>query len=528
MFSKNASEVLKVMFLAMGLATLSLYLQCNIGLGLADEGFLLADEGFLWYGAVQTALGRVPVRDFQSYDPGRYYWTAFWLRLLGNNLISLRISCRIFQVIGMTLGLLVLRRAIRSWPMLIVAGFVLLAWMIPRHKLFDSSIAMSGVFFAFYLIRKPSLRRHFISGIFVGIAAFFGRNHGLYNFLAFALLIMFIWFKSGRTNLIRRAVWWFIGILVGYSPMLIMILTVEGFWSSFIEEALVSFSRGATNIPLPVPWPWKLQISKITLATLEPAVRRFLVGSAYLSIPLFYFCSVICISASKKERMQRKSILVAATLVGMMYMHHAFARAGSYHLAQAIGPFLIALFALPFTFNFSNKKILNSIGLLILLGVTHIAVVRMSPYCWKKNTSSVTFVKYDIAGSHIWMTQRKADFIKTVRDIDSQKVRKDEGLLIAPHWPGLYPILQRESPLSRIYFLFPESTERQKEMIRLLKKKNVNWVILGDVALDGRGELRFRNTHRLVWQHFVDEFEVVNFQGLPENCQLLHRKPKGE
>ena len=164
MFSKNASEVLKVMFLAMGLVTLSLCLQCNIGLDLTEEGSL-------WYGAVQTASGQVPFRDFQHYDPGRYYWTAFWLRLLGNNLISLRISGSIFQVIGLSLGLLVLRRAIRSWWILAVAGFVLLAWMMPRHKLFDSSIAMSGVFFAFYLIRKPSLRRHFISGIFVGIAA---------------------------------------------------------------------------------------------------------------------------------------------------------------------------------------------------------------------------------------------------------------------------------------------------------------------------------------------------------------------
>ncbi|MHC5060954.1 MAG: hypothetical protein ACYTFK_07710 [Planctomycetota bacterium] len=512
MTNTKATETLKVMFLAVGLVALSLYFQCNIGVNLADEGFL-------WYGAVQTSSGQIPIRDFQSYDPGRYYWTAFWLKLLGNSLISLRISCGIFQVIGMTLGLLVLRRAIRSWWMLAVAGFVLLAWMIPRHKLFDSSIAMSGVFFAFYLIQKPSLRRHFISGIFVGIAAFFGRNHGLYNFLAFMLVIPLVWLKLDRNQIIKRLSVWIVGVLVGYSPMLIMMLAIEGFWGSFVEEILVLLDRGSTNISRPVPWPWKFHISDITQATPE-----FLVGSLYLFISLFYFFSAISISVSKREYMQHKLNLIAATLVGMMYMHHAFSRAGVKHLAQSIGPFLIAFFALPFTFNFHKRKVLNAIGLLVLLCITYIVTAPVTPYHRKRTASSANFVKYDVAGDLLWVRPYTARLIETVSRINSQIVPKDEGLLLAPHWPGFYPILQRESPLKEIYFLFPKAPEKQKEMINQLKKKNVNWVILHDKTPDGRQERRFCNTHRLLWEHFINHFEPVQFQGLPTNCQLLHRK----
>ena len=46
-------------------------------------------------------------------------------------------------------------------------------------------------------------------------------------------------------------------------------------------------------------------------------------------------------------------------------------------------------------------------------------------------------------------------------------------------------------------------------MISELKTHNVQWVILGDIALDGRDDLRFRNTHNLLWQYLMESFKPV-------------------
>jgi hypothetical protein len=61
------------------------------------------------------------------------------------------------------------------------------------------------------------------------------------------------------------------------------------------------------------------------------------------------------------------------------------------------------------------------------------------------------------------------------------------------------------------------------DIISDLIEHNVNWVILADVPLDGRDELRFRHTHPLVWQYIVTAFEPIEASGLPHNQKLFHR-----
>lgn len=173
-----AKNIVPAFALSSGLTFLFYLLQADIGISLADEGFL-------WYGTIATAGGQIPFRDFNSYDPGRYLWTAGWSFVLGDGIMALRLSTTIFKMIGLGFGLLALRRVISSWRGLLLAGLFLELWMFPRFKSFEHGLAMMAVYFCVWLIENPSPRRHFIVGIFVGLAAFFGRNHGLITFWRF-------------------------------------------------------------------------------------------------------------------------------------------------------------------------------------------------------------------------------------------------------------------------------------------------------------------------------------------------------
>lgn len=506
---------LKVFLLSLTLVTASFLLQRNIGINIADEGFL-------WYGTKYTSLGEVPIRDFQSYDPGRYYWGAIWFRIFGNDdILSLRISTAIFQSLGLTFGLLSLRRVTQSWWLLTIEGLLLLLWMYPNYYIFEPSITMAAVYFAILLLEKHSLLQYFIAGVFIGLSAFMGLNHGLYTFLSFLLLLVFIWVKLDRNNFLRRLLIWGAGIIVGYSPMLFMLVTIPGFFESFEDSIKFYFRLGGTNLTLPVPWPWRVSYFEMNFTQAASALFK---GLFFAIFPLFNSLIIIDLLFSKRHSLQRKHLLIASTFVSITYMHHAFSRADLEHLSAAIQPLIIGLLSLPSAFQFDSRKWFKISLLSIIITATIFNVGIVSPYYIKVTAPPGQYVKRSITGEPIWIDIGTANIIDTTSQINKQLLQQNEGLLIAPHWPGLYPILQRKSPLLDIYFLFAETEARQKEMIEELRRKNVNWVILGDVPLDGRDDLRFKNTHYILWQHLMKDFVVIENNSLPNNYQLLYRK----
>lgn len=508
---KKSGDLLIIPLISLFLVVLFYLLQSHIDLSLQDEGFL-------WYGASRTLQGEVPIRDFQAYDPGRYYWAASWMRFLGDDLMDLRKALAAFQFVGLTCGLFAVSRVIRSRFFLILTGFALLLWMYPRHKIFEHVIAMVLVYTGVLLIERPTVRRHFLAGAVIGIAAFFGRNHGLYAVAGFALVILFVQCKYREEFFVKKIGAFFIGILMGYAPLIGMIVSVDGYAQAFWDSIRFLFKLGSTNVPLPVPWPWRISFRQLSLPEL---IRQSTVGMIFLTLPIFYLGSLLYTITLVKQRVQESALFISSCFIGIMYMHYAFSRADINHLAQGLHPFLMGMIALPFIRSEHQELFKKSIVVTVLL-VSILSVGLVSPlYKWISTPDS--YIPVVIGGDKLLLKKDIAQIITSVEKINRDLVKVGEQLLIAPHWPALYRLLQRKSPLWESYFLHQSSATMQRDMIQELKNQNTNWIILGDVPLDGFNELRFKDTHRLVWEYIAREYKVCQGSGLPADYALFRK-----
>lgn len=483
-------------------------------------GLRLADEGLLWYNSVRTLHGDIPMRDLQSYDPGRYYWNAFFMQWFGEGILGVRLSILVFQSFAFACAVLILRRVIRSWGLLLFMIILVAMWMFPIHKAYDHSLSIMSVYVAILLIEHPTMKRYFFTGVFIGISAVIGRNHGFYNLLIFAALSVYIYFTINKDKTCSKITLLAGGIIIGYLPMLVMLAIIPGFFDgAFIYPARYLANLQTTNITLPIPWPWRINYYDLSSIS---RISSFLIGSLFVIIPLYYICVAVSLfrHQPRQSKEPEKAVVIASFFVGIIYIHYAFSRADLGHLALSIHPFLLGSMALAVNKNRRWWQIYGAVGLLAVS--TAFTVGINSPY-YAKYTSPGSFQVRQIQGDSLWIDPSTTGIIDVAIAVQ-ERLAFGESLLIAPHWPGLYAVLGQESPVWETYFLVKQLADKQEQMITQLEKNNTSLIILGDVPLDQRDDLRFSNTHPILYKYITKYYIPIAEPRLPSNHQLWQRK----
>lgn len=469
-------------------------------------GLNLADESFLWYGAQRTAAGAVPIRDFMSYDIGRYYWAAGFMSLVGDDgIVVLRISLAAFQAIGLFVALTLVRKAApdSSWIVLIVCAVLLIIWMQPRHKLFDITASICVLAAVVWMLEKPVIRTYFFAGVIVGLCAVIGRNHGAYGLMcALAALTVVALQKRGPP-------WWKgmlaggAGVLLGYSPVLILAFTQPGFGDAMLTDLSWLLERmrtpDGTNIALPIPWPWLVNFNSGDAGDI---VSNLVVGLFFLAL-LVGPVAALLVLALRRVSVQRMPVLWGSAITALPYAHHAFSRADLGHLAQGIFPLLIGLLALPLA-NRANRIILP-VGLLIL---SLPAAIRYQPgWEWVDAGRGVPLTA---GGTQLLVAPHIAYEIESVRALKAKYVPPGGTVMAAPFLPGVYAVLHQVSPIWSIYATLPQSEKVQYQEIERLRADPPSLVLIQTNGVDGREELSFPRSHPLIYQYIATNYQQID------------------
>lgn len=474
-----------------------------------------AEEGYLWYGVWRTGLGEIPIRDFQSYDPGRYYACAGLQEALGSGILGLRRSLAVFQGLGVLFGLLAARRMTRSTWVLVPLGVVLGLWLFPRHKVFEGVVALACTWSGTRLLEHPTRARHVAAGVTAGLAAFFGRNLGLYAALALGLLAAASAWKRRERGWARNALSLAGGVVAGYAPMLVLLVLAPGFWERFVESMRLLLRLGA-NIEAPWLWPWR-----VALAGLDG--REVL---ARLSLALVYLLPVTALPLgcwfllrARAEDLVRRATLFAAAVVGALFIHHAMVRSDPPHLAQSIQPTLVATAALLALLAGKRRALGGCLALLFALPVANAALAHNPAL---SHRGGVPLVPTPFGEDTLRLLPQHASYYTRLVGAIGRRVGADEQLFIAPARPAFYPLLGKRSPSWWIYFFVAgaDATEQQRIIGELA---GVEWVLFVDQAIAEREDLRFRNSYPQVWAHVLAHYERVPTPEL-EPDHLLYRR----
>ena len=495
----------------------------------ADIGINLSDGGFLWYGTLRVLEGEVPLADFRSYDPGRYYWSALWTWFLGEGLIDLRRAVSIIQFIGLSAGLLVVSRVIHNRLMLALFGLLMAAWMLPQYKYFESSLTMLGVYVAVYLIEKPTLRRIFITGIFVGLSAFIGRNHGLYMVVGFMTTLIYIHLKISNMPFLNSIGTLAFGILIGYSPMIGMMIFIPGFFDGFWYSLYLLLINETTTIPVQTPWPWLVDF---TSTAWLPAILQVFLGVTFLLFIVFVLTAWVYIWFTGSSKISNARILlIASAFIGAVYMHHGFSRADVGHAAGAIHPMLIGLIASIYLVieKFKLSKVRQAVYQWICIGI--IGILLLPPtflgneFFRLKLALEGKYVPFRIKDEQLLLRWWVADSLTTVSETMQTYVGdKEEYVLIAPNLPSLYPILGYKSPVWDIYMTLPNTPERQETMIDAMESKNVNWALISTAPPAAAESLTLEHAEPVLWSYLMAHFESIPIERLNSKSYLLLRR----
>ncbi len=458
--------------------------------------FNYADGGFLWYGSWRTYLGEVPTLDFKSYDPGRYYWVSAFFDVLGDyNLSSLKLAIYTFFLTGVATLLLFLVGTVDRIRLAILA-LLLTVWAFPEHKLFDISISIISVVVMAQCLYRVNSNKWLVVGIWLGLAAFLGRNHVLYMSLATMATLALLWFAEVRDNLLSVLMKLTLGVALGLLPFVILVVSNNGFIENYwINKIIAIATRESANLRLPYPR-FADMFAVFDNPSLSKLRQSFFVLTAYTYPLALVFILLVKIRDRFRKAVFSKldATILSSAMLGGIYFHHFYSRADFPHLAQSITPLLIVLVLC------ATPRVIALIMLvsgILLSGYQGLPRYLLNPE---------RYVSLTLVGEERLLNRSNRPLIDVV-DYVKIHAENEDVIYAVPNIPAFYVLAGKRSPSYNSYDIFRMSEAFQRDLVAKMEQIDLCWVIFNDYAYDRQEKNRFSHTNRITYDVLIKDSE---------------------
>jgi hypothetical protein len=468
-------------------------------------GFNWGDEGWLWYISQRVAMGQVPIRDVFSYDPGRYYWSAAIFKILGRDgFFEQLLANYLFGILGLAVTYVAMCAVgvSRSWRIIILALLAIVLGF-PRHKVYEqtlSLVATAGI--TFVLSGPQKLNRWLLYGLASGLAAFIGKNSGLYFGIAALLTFVLLRMSGVRLSVVRVLACVSAGILIGYSPMLLMAITLHGFASAFWHSVVLT-RNWSWSVPIPFPW----TSHALALHGLDLAQWR---AASWLcvAVPLTY--AFVVWKGLLKRTQGEQTLALGASLAGIPYLHHAFHQADFPHIAQGVVPFAVAAGVSSYFLWVHERQrwsIVSSVASCCLLLTSWLPVGPLVQHLRVKAHAPQSLAKIDLGGRKFEVTVQQAEVMQVVQNIFRSCGAVEGSFFEAPYYPGMYAFLRTPSPVWDTDFFWPRNDRIQQQEIDALIQNRTSLLLINRNAMfDGHEWLKISATNPRLAQYLFSTY----------------------
>ncbi len=420
-------------------------------------GFGKADEGFLWYGAQRVLAGEVPLRDFQSYDIGRYYWSAAWMAVLGSDgLVALRAGSAVLAAFTVLLATQLVRSVDRARPTLVaVAACTFVVWMVPAYKAADSFAAILLIAALARWLREPGPRGAFAFGLGLGVAATIGINHALYGTIGGAFAIVAMQRRGDRPLAAGGLAALVGGAVIGYAPVLACALFAPGFAAAFVDAIRQLVEAGTTNVAVAFP-----RLPAIfDGGPLAAGARESLLAALFIGAPFAIVAAVARLRDEPAARRPGRTTFLAATLLAVPYAHYAWSCPELMHAAVSGLPLLVIAWTWPARRPSAKGA---TLAVVVVASLFLFVNARDGYPAWRGRPLETVRVGDDVLKVGV----ETAHEIRLVQRLAT--LAPDRPFFAGHDWPGAWALVHRRAPTWEIYEVFPSIAARQRRAIARL------------------------------------------------------------